>query len=295
MDKPSWTSTRLGPELENLSSAWLVPSRTSQAKLAQLSLPSLTGTPSTDNSNSSPESSNSSTSNSPSGTNSSSFTTPSANSMPSSISAPSNSLDFTDSTLTFTPSETPPGTTSQSPKNKKKERLMKDRANGLLIHDRLFHPSKERLCELGVKFNPKDCDYCILGNHSRTPFLITVSDKTEVPLLRVSSDICGQINPISFSNAKYVLTFYDLSTDYSWIYTITDKKSNTVLEIFKHWLAMVERQSGYKLKFFHTDSGKEYTGKTVKNMFTAYLEENGIVHESTRAYSSASNGAAECL
>src|SRR5579859_6581591 len=31
MDKPSWTSTRLGPELENLSSAWLVPSRTSQA------------------------------------------------------------------------------------------------------------------------------------------------------------------------------------------------------------------------------------------------------------------------
>src|SRR5579859_948183 len=41
MDKPSWTSTRLGPELENLSSAWLVPSRTSQAKLARLCLPSL--------------------------------------------------------------------------------------------------------------------------------------------------------------------------------------------------------------------------------------------------------------
>src|SRR5579859_5648712 len=41
MDKPSWTSTWLGPELENLSSAWLVPSRKSQAKLARLCLPSL--------------------------------------------------------------------------------------------------------------------------------------------------------------------------------------------------------------------------------------------------------------
>jgi hypothetical protein len=58
---------------------------------------------------------------------------------------------------------------------------------------------------------------------------------------------------------------------------------------------MVELQSGYKLKFFHTDGGKEYTGKTVQNTFTTYLEETGIVHESTPAYSSASNGAAERL
>ena len=56
---------------------------------------------------------------------------------------------------------------------------------------------------------------------------------------------------------------------------------------------MVERQSGYKLKFFHTDGGKEYTRKTIKNTFTTYLEETGIVHEATPAYSSASNGAAE--
>src|SRR5579859_2065867 len=43
MDKPRWTSTRLGPEHENLSLAWLVPSQTSQAKLARLCLPSLLG------------------------------------------------------------------------------------------------------------------------------------------------------------------------------------------------------------------------------------------------------------
>jgi hypothetical protein len=44
-----------------------------------------------------------------------------------------------------------------------------------------------------------------------------------------------------------------------------------VLKIFKQWLAMVERQSGHKLKFFHTDGGKEYTGKTAKNTFTTFL------------------------
>ena len=58
---------------------------------------------------------------------------------------------------------------------------------------------------------------------------------------------------------------------------------------------MVERQSGYKLKYFHTDSGKEYTGKTVKNTFTTFLHDTGIVHDSTPAYSSSSNGAAERL
>src|SRR5271169_5477266 len=148
--------------------------------------------PSTDNSNSSPESPDISKSNPPSTPNSSStssasFMTPSTNS---------------DSSPNSDSSEPSTISTPNSPK----QRLIKDRANGLLIHDRLFHPSKERLRQLGIKFNSKNCDFCILGKQTRSPFTITISDKTEVPLLRVSSDICGQINPISFGNAKYVLT-----------------------------------------------------------------------------------------
>jgi hypothetical protein len=184
---------------------------------------------------------------------------------------------------------------SSKSKSNRKAKLMKDRANSLVIHDRLFHPGKERLRQLGVKFDPKNCEFCILGKQTHTPFLATISDKTDVPLLRVSSDICGQINPISYGNAKYVLIFLDLATSYSWVYTISDKLSNTVLKCFKQWLAIAERQSGYKLKFFHTDGGKEYTGKTAKNTFTTFLQDCRIVHDSTPAHSSASNGAAERL
>jgi len=200
----------------------------------------------------------------------------------------------TSNDATTRPPPKPPPSPSPSMSTSKKERLMKDCADGLVIHDRLFHPSKEKLRQLGIKFNG-NCESCVLGKQHRTPFLASISNKTELPLLKVSSDLCGPIKPISFGNAKYILTFLDLATGYSWIYTIENKQSNTVLALFKCWLAMVERQSGYKLKFFHTDGGKEYTGKTVKNTFTTFLHDTGIVHDSTPAYSSASNGAAERL
>ena len=150
--------------------------------------------------------------------------------------------------------------------------------------------------QIGIKPNNKSCEFCILGKQTRTPFpKIQPSDKTTVPLFRVFSDICGPINPISFGNAKYVLTFNDQATGYSWIYFIPNKASNTVLALFKRWLAMVERQSGKKLKFFFTDGGKEYTGETVKNTFTTFLKDSGIEHDTTTAYSSPSNGTAERL
>ena len=71
---------------------------------------------------------------------------------------------------------------------------------------------------------PKNCEFCILSAQTRTPFLTTISDKTEVPLLKVSSDICGPINPIFFGKAKYIFSFLDLATGYSWVYTIPNSK-----------------------------------------------------------------------
>jgi hypothetical protein len=158
---------------------------------------------------------------------------------------------------------------------------MKHRANGLVIHDRLFHPDKERLRQIGVKFDPKNCEFCILVEQARTPFMVTITDKTDVPVLRVSSDICGQINPISYGNAKYALTFLDLATpgfiqSSTSFPTPSSRSSNNGLP----W-RNGKPLSGHKLKFFHTDGGKGYTGKTVKNTFTTFLQESGIVHDST--------------
>jgi len=168
-------------------------------------------------------------------------------------------------------------------------------ANGTLMHDRLFHPPAARMRQLGMTFNDKFCEFGILSKQTRTPFLqIQPSDKLTVPLFRVFSDICGPINPISFGNGKYVLTFTDQAAGYSWIYFIPNKASSTILTLFKPWLAMVERQPGRKLLFFFTDGGKEYTGESA-NTFTTFLKELGIQHNTTPTYSSASNGTAERL
>jgi hypothetical protein len=57
----------------------------------------------------------------------------------------------------------------------------------------------------------------------------TVSPRLEL----VYSDIGGPITPTSLGNAGYFLTFTDDFTRYCWIYSIPDKSSKTVLDIFK--------------------------------------------------------------
>jgi transposase InsO family protein len=72
-----------------------------------------------------------------------------------------------------------------------------------------------------------------------------------------------------------------------WVYFLTCK-SNT-LATFKTWLTETERSTGLKLRVFHSDGGGEYTSK----IFTAFLKEHGIVHETTSPDTPEQNGRAE--
>jgi hypothetical protein len=73
---------------------------------------------------------------------------------------------------------------------------------------------------------------------------------------------------------------------------IPDKSSTTILHILQVWSALVKNQSGTQIQNLRTDQGTEYTGETLKTV-TTFLEDNGITHETTSAYSSSSNGIAE--
>ena len=64
----------------------------------------------------------------------------------------------------------------------------------------------------------------------------------------------------------------------------------TTLDALKHYAALTEWQTGQKVKRIQTDEGTEFTN----TIWKAYFSENGIIHESTTAYSSASNGMVEC-
>ena len=158
--------------------------------------------------------------------------------------------------------------------------------NSLLMHERCAHASAQRLCLLGINFNPSKCNFCILGKQVRTPFPSIDHDSAK-PLDCVYMDHCGPISPLSLGNAKYILVLVDESTDYSWVYCVLDKSTHTTLAVLKQWKATVENQAGTTLKVLRSDNAKEFIA------LAPFLKQYGILYEVTTPYSSSSNGIAE--
>src|SRR5271154_4100671 len=160
-----------------------------------------------------------------------------------------------------------------------------------LMHQRLGHASAERMRLIGIPYNLGKCQVCIMGKQTTKPFPKNPHPRSTRKLFRVFSDICP-VSPETFGHGLYFITFVDEATRYVWIYIIPSKSSSTVLAILRKWLPLVQNQSGTTLINFRTDEGGEYTGETLKTV-TTFLEERGIHHEQTSAYSSSSNGVAE--
>ena len=72
------------------------------------------------------------------------------------------------------------------------------------------------------------------------------------------------------SQAKYALTFIDEFSRYFWVYFLKHKFE--VSSLFKVFKALVENQSGRKLKVLRYDNGGEY----VKSDFIQYCADAGI-------------------
>ena len=62
----------------------------------------------------------------------------------------------------------------------------------------------------------------------------------------------------SFSGALYFVTSINDCSRKLWVYALKTKEQ--VLEKFKKFHVLVERQSGKKLKHIRTDNGGEYCG-----------------------------------
>ena len=100
------------------------------------------------------------------------------------------------------------------------------------------------------------------------------------------SDVCGPLKVKSFSGALYFVTFIDDCSRKLWVYAL--QRKDQVLEKFKQFQALVERQSSKKLKCIRTDNGGEYCGP-----FDVYCEQQGIAHEKTPPKTPQLNGLAE--
>ncbi|KAI4302581.1 hypothetical protein MLD38_038307 [Melastoma candidum] len=133
----------------------------------------------------------------------------------------------------------------------------------LLWHMRLGHISEQRMNILserglldGQKLSKLDfCEHCIFGKQHKVK-LVKAVHRTEGILDYVHSYLWGPAPIQSKGGLRYVLTLIDDFSRKVWFYFLK-QKSDTFVE-FKHWLTMIEKQTGKQVKVLRTDNGLEF-------------------------------------
>jgi len=91
----------------------------------------------------------------------------------------------------------------------------------------------------------------------------------------------------SLGGYLYYAIFVDDFSCKTWIYFL--KKKDEVFKWFRSFKALVENQTGKKIKILRTDNGTEYES----NEFNDYYRETGIKTETTTTYTPEKNGVVE--
>ncbi|KAE8969014.1 hypothetical protein PR001_g27622 [Phytophthora rubi] len=172
---------------------------------------------------------------------------------------------------------------------------------GSLWHERLGHVSKKmvlasRAAE-GVPSFVQDeegsvdalCAGCSCGKMTVSPFSRQSGSvvKTAGLLDIVHSDVMGPMKPQSQGGARFVVTFVD---DYSrYVHAYLIKAKSEVFARFKEYKALVEAQTGRRIRCVRSDNGGEYVNKQFGDYFAAH----GIVHQTSTPYTPQQNGLAE--
>ena len=136
---------------------------------------------------------------------------------------------------------------------------------------------------------PENCDGCVLGKQSRSPFPKSSDSKTTSVLELVHSDVCGPMSVASVGGSFYFITFVDDYSRYVWVYII--RKKGQAIDKFKEFIALSENTTGKRIKRFRSDNGGEY----FSGEFDAICKERGIFREPTIPYTPQHNGVAERL
>ena len=109
------------------------------------------------------------------------------------------------------------------------------------------------------------------------------ADKLEL----VHTDLWGPSPVASLGGSRYYITFIDDSSRKVWVYFLKNKSD--IFETFKKWKAMVETETGLKVKCLRSDNGREY----IDGGFSKYCTAYGIKMEKTIFGTPQQNGVAE--
>ncbi|WVZ14797.1 hypothetical protein V8G54_012363 [Vigna mungo] len=141
---------------------------------------------------------------------------------------------------------------------------------------RIMH-SKGKLPSLrSIEFDM--CEDCILGKQKRVSFQRSGRIPKKERLELVHSNVWGPTTVSSIGGKRYFVTFID---DHS--------RKSEVFEAFKIWKAMVENETGLKIKKLRSDNGGEYED----TRFKKFCYEHGIRMERTVPGTPQHNGVAE--
>jgi transposase InsO family protein len=132
------------------------------------------------------------------------------------------------------------------------------------------------------------CEPCAMGKIHRQPFPES-QNRTVKPLELIHMDVCGPMPVTSFGGSKYIATFLDDYTGYSAVRLLSAKGDAAAAT--KSVFSMLQNSTGLTVINVRTDRGGEYMNKDLES----YLDQNGIVHQSTIPYTPEQNGKAERL
>jgi hypothetical protein len=130
------------------------------------------------------------------------------------------------------------------------------------------------------------CKGCTLGKYTKTTF--SSSDSRAVGILElIHSDVCGPMSSTSLTGSLYYVVFIDDFSRKSWIFFM--KTKGQVFSQFQEFKALVENQTGKKIRVLRSNNGGEYTSKE----FMDFCAGEGIKRELTVPYNPQQNGVAE--
>jgi len=99
------------------------------------------------------------------------------------------------------------------------------------------------------------CEHCVFGKQKRVSFSI-VKHGTKGIVDYVHLDLWGPSRVPSFGGKRYMLTFVDDFSCKVWVYFLRHK--HEAFFMFKKFKALVENQTGRKIKKLRTDNGLEF-------------------------------------
>jgi hypothetical protein len=100
------------------------------------------------------------------------------------------------------------------------------------------------------------CEHCVYGKQKRVKFLRIRKEKKSERLELVHMDVWGLAHVSYLGGSHYYATFIDDATRKAWVYC--NRQKYDVFDTFKKWKALVENETGKRLKCLRLDNGGEY-------------------------------------